>query len=247
MKNLIIAFFLFSIVSLNTSCKKESINQSTIEPVAKSNVILTSNGYLKFPTQQSIIEFGQKLMNPNKKQDALAELTRMGFKNRGLNASVTGRDPNSIYSLIFDENGMLEVDNIIMKITDDDKFIYTLKEELASPDAYAKLLQEIYDGFKMNKINVERKLEEDFSLIDFTSENPFGKLEELYSGAGKRHMFGSQQHTYNVVDPAFYNLYGTCTQCTNTYSYTTTYIFWIGFNSTPEYTGQNCVTVPTCK
>ena len=158
--------------------------------------------------------------------------------------SKDGDDPYDVY---FDQDGLMQVEDILIKISSNEKFLYIIKEQNLDPELYNKLISEIYDELKMDKINVDR-LEESFDLLGMVDYTPFGINEPEITNEDKRPMFGSQGHTYTVTDPAFYNTQtGGCQQCTNTYSYTTTYIFWIGFNSSPEFTGQTCASVPSCK
>ena len=247
MKNLSIGFFLLGATFFTISCKKESNPIETGNELGVANgVIVNSRGYLSFKSSNDIVEFGKRL-NSSKKESIMSDLRKKGFKSRS-NSSSFSRAPNSIYNLIFNEEGLLQVDDVIMKITDDDKFLYTLKEGISDSVTFNKLLNEIYDGLKMNKINVDRSLLEEFNLIDFTAENPFGELEALYNADQKRPMFGGATILSSDTDPAFYNTgTGQCEQCTNYYSQSVTYIFWIALYGELQFTGQVCHSVPTCK
>mgnify|MGYP003411752826 FL=1 len=152
-----------------------------------------------------------------------------GFKNRKQNPSVLSRNENSIYNQFFDENGFLQVSDIIMRISDDDAFLYTVKDEFANQQAFNNLFNEIYDALIMNRINVDRNMSEEFDLIDFTLDNPAGEFENIFTGQERRPMFGSSQSTWSSTTEPGYNALGQCVSYTTTYSQTTTYIFWIGF------------------
>ncbi len=128
-----------------------------------------------------------------------------------------------------------------MKITDDDLFLYTLLQQYADAATMTNLINEVYIPTKMNKINVDRELTENFSLIDFTAENPYGKLEAL-NGAniGRRPMFGTT-HSTSTNSPygtGHYNGIGNCVQTVCDVTVHTTYIFWINVGSNTEY--NNC-------
>ncbi|MFZ1527598.1 MAG: hypothetical protein WAT19_02535 [Ferruginibacter sp.] len=227
MKTLLFRLVLITSFFSLFSCKKE--NSIAPSDLTNESYVIKPGGYLAFKNVEDVVSFGKTIMNPTASAQILEELEQKGFKKRHSLSQLTSRDPNSIYSLIFNEEGLLQVDNVIMKITDDDKFLYTLKEEMSDPETFNKLLNEVYDGLKMNKINVDRDLTEVFDLIDFTADNPFGKLESLYAGTEKRPMFGSNTNTWEVTTEPTYDAYGNCVSYTTTYSQTTTYIFWVGF------------------
>lgn len=240
-------FSLFVAILFTTSCKKENTtteNESKNE--IQDGVSVNSKGYLVFQSSKALIEFGKKL-NSKKSDHTLADLQEKGFKNRSMKSSLLqARNSNSIYSLIFNEDGLLQVDDIILKITDDDKFLYTLKEEFSNPETYNKLVNEIYDSNKMNKINVDRSLEIDFDLVEYTDENPFGEFENLYGAQQNRPMFGTKDKEIDQPDPAFYNPLGQCKQCTQHYVQTVTYIFWIAFPGEPQFIGTTCKDSDEC-
>lgn len=245
MKKSIFNLMTLILVLLFCSCKKE-YNQPKTEDLQQNDIVVKTEGYIAFKNQSVLIEFTKKLMNPDFGNSFIADLQKKGFKKRQGNTNIYSRDPNSIYSLIFNQDGLLQVDNIIMKISEDDKFLYTLKEDMTDSATFNKLINEIYDGLKMNKISVDRNLSEEFSLIDFTSENPFGKLESLYGGDEKRPMFGTVVTFPTITDPPFYTGNGNCEVCTHSYIQYTTYIFWIGFPGSPIYTGTTCVSSTGC-
>jgi hypothetical protein len=221
---ILIAFF---------SCKKDnSLNRVTNEESlsVKKEVSVSSRGFLIFNTEQDIVKFGKLLMIDNDEK-LINELKSEGFKSRKINQTDLARNPNSIYSSIFNAQGLLQVNNVIMKITDNDLFIFTLLQENADAATMASLINEIFIPSKMNKINVDRDLTTNFSLIDFTALNPYGQLELLNSGiAGKRRpMFGSSINEWETTTNPEFNAIGQCVSYTTQYSQTTTYVFWIGF------------------
>ncbi len=209
------------------SCKKDNL-QNPIEEeevlTVKNGVSVSSRGYLVFKTVDEMVRFG-KLLIIDKDEKLLTELKNDGFKSRKANETDFSRNPNSIYSTIFNAQGLLQINDVIMKITDDDLFLYTLLQQYADAATMTNLINEVYIPTKMNKINVDRELTENFSLIDFTAENPYGKLEALNGGtAGRRPMFGNQSQPHTVYNPDIYNP-GMCSWTTT--PYITTYVFWV--------------------
>lgn len=245
MKTSIVKIIFVGLIFLTTSCKKDSQIESNNQIVVSDNFHVSSRGFLVFPTTKAIVKFG-KLLNSDKKDSLISQLQLQGFKNRKQSHSALSRNENSIYNQFFDENGFLQVSDIIMRISDDDAFLYTVKEEYANEEAFNDLFNEIYDALIMNRVNVDRNMAEEFDLIDFTSENPSGEFEEIFTGIERRPMFGSSTSYPTVTDPGFYNVYGQCQVCTHTYSQTTTYIFWIGFPGSPQYQSTSCVNSNTC-
>ncbi|MBS1762786.1 MAG: hypothetical protein JSR00_07915 [Bacteroidetes bacterium] len=65
------------------------------------------------------------------------------------------------YMGYFDQNGMLQISDILLKISSDENFLYIVKEQNLDAEIYDKLISEILDEMKMNKINIDM-LEEDF-------------------------------------------------------------------------------------
>jgi hypothetical protein len=215
------------------SCKKDnSLNAVSDEEVlvVKKGVSVSSSGYLVFNTAEDIVKFGKLLVIDNAEK-LLTELKSDGFKSRKANQTDLARNPNSIYSLIFNAQGLLQVNDVIMKITDDDVFLYTLLQQYADAATMNNLINEVYDPIKMNKINVDRELTANFSLINFTAENPYGQLEALNSGTvGRRPMFGSHTNHWQGITNPEYNAIGQCVSYTTQYTQSTTYVFWIGFS-----------------
>lgn len=193
---------------------------------ASDNFHVSSRGFLVFPNTNSIVKFG-KLLNSDKKDSLISELQLKGFKGRNQNPDILSRDSNSIYNQFFDENGFLQVSDIIMRISDDDAFLYTIKEEYADQQAFNNLFNEIYDALIMNRINVDRSRDEEFDLVEFTLENPSGEFEAIFTGAERRPMFG---HTDIIVT----NWVSTGTPGTCYFwqsHYITNYVFWINTGS----------------
>lgn len=249
MRKSINILYAIAFILLISSCKKEvNVNNSSDKKNlnSKIDVSVSSKGYLNFKTSDDIIKYGLAIKNADNFDSLLSVLKTNGFKCRSHRASMYARGTNSVYDLIFNEEGLVQVDDVIMKITSDEKFLYTLKVEYSNPETFEKLLAEIYDGLKMNKINVDRKLTEEFNLIDFTSENPFGKLESLYNETEKRRpMFGTVTNNFTTTSYG-YNVYGQCQECTHSYTQTVTYVFWIGFPGEAQYLGTTCVNANTC-
>ncbi|MFZ4769896.1 MAG: hypothetical protein ACOYLO_06910 [Ferruginibacter sp.] len=228
MRTSIFKLLLVGLILFVTSCKKDNIIDNNSQTTISDNFHVSSRGFLVFPTTNSIVKFG-KLLNSEKKDSLISELQLQGFINRKQNPTVLSRGEGSIYNQFFDENGFLQVSDIIMRISDDDAFLYTVKEEYADQQAFDKLFNEIYDAMIMNRINVDRSMEEEFDFVNFNLENPAGEFEAIFSGAERRPMFGSSQSTWSSTTVPEYNAVGQCVSYTTTYSQSTTYIFWIGF------------------
>lgn len=237
--------FLIGLTLLTASCKKDTIMDNSSQPTASDNFHVSSRGFLVFPNTNSIVKFG-KLINSDKKDSLISKLQSQGFKGRSQNPNILSRDSNSIYNQFFDENGFLQVSDIIMRISDDDAFLYTIKEQYADQQAFNNLFNEIYDALIMNRINVDRSMSEEFDLIDFTLENPAGEFEDIFTGLERRPMFGSNTSTQTSTTYGYNTGTGQCQFCTHTFTVTTTYIFWIGFPGEPQYQGTSCVPFDSC-
>lgn len=114
-----------------------------------------------------------------------------------------------------------------MKITDDDKFIYTLKEEYANGTTFDNLVNEVFDALTMNKINVDRNATAQFNFSEFMSQNPNGRQEALNNAGLRRPMFG---HTDVIVTQwVSTGSPGTCYFWQS--HYITNYVFWVNTGS----------------
>jgi len=220
MKNLLLSSFLLFGSLIFVSCKKDNGPSQEKEMSAKNNsgVSVSSRGYLKFATTNDIVVFSKKLLNPATRETTISELNDKGFKNRKSNIASRDYDPNNPYDLIFNKDGVLEIENVIIKITDDDKFIFTLKEEFANEENFNKLINMVYDELIMNKLNVERNINEEFNLMSFIVQFPNGINEALNNTESKRPMFGSTSTDCQIFS------YGPCMweECTVNH-----YFFWI--------------------
>lgn len=117
----------------------------------------------------------------------------------------------------------MQIEDILIKISSNEKFLYIIKEQNLDPDLYSKLLNETYDELKMDKINVNR-LEENFDLLAMVDYTPFGINEPETSTGKPRPMFGHTDIPVTQWVPT--NTPGTC-YIWQTY-WVTHYYFWIG-------------------
>ena len=92
---------------------------------------------------------------------------------------------------------------------------------------YTKLLAELYDELKMNKINVDR-VNENFNMFAVIDYTPFGINEPLITTAEKRPCIGTGVVTHYLVNGCHY----TCLQ---------NYFLWIPVG--PEFA---CTTATGC-
>ena len=204
---------LFSFVS----CKKENTdlqsNQaSALEPQNKpewsvlNRINVHANGFLVFAKRNDLLEYS-KLINSPSKELTLKYLSSKGFEQKPANLSITSREGDDPYATVFDSNGLLQVEDILMKISNDEKFFYIVKEQNLDPAVYTKLLAELYDELKMNKINVDR-VNENFNMFAVIDYTPFGINEPLITTAEKRPCIGTGVVTHNMVNGCHY----TCLQ-----------------------------------
>lgn len=250
MKKTLLGSILLCGILFFSSCKKDNSQNQEMETTAPNNnaVSISPKGYLNFNSTSDLIAFSKKLFNPNTKENVIADLAEKGFKNRKLNIASRNSDPASPYNLIFSSDGLLEVDNVIMKITDDDKFIYTLKEEYANGTTFNNLVNEVFDALRMNKINVDRNATAQFNFAEFMTQNPNGQQEALNNAGLRRPMFGTvngQPHTQTYGSPQ-YTPYGNCQimQCTVTHH--TQYVFWINIDEWDTQTNCHFVASSGC-
>ena len=200
MKKLLSSSIIFVFV-IFSSCKKDtSLNNNVIQSSSsKINYSLSTKGYLNFKSTNDIVAFGKKLLDPKTKVTLLEELSEMGFKKRNVSTSLRPTDPSNPYNIIFNSDGILEVNNVIIKITDDDKFLITLKELYLNDASFNNLVNAVYDPSKMNKINVDRNVAVQFDLVGFTNINPYGHEEELNTEAEKVPFFGKRRLSTKTV------------------------------------------------
>jgi hypothetical protein len=232
-------------ICLFDSCKKDTINSDEPSTDLKEEITMSSRGYLVFPNVESVVSYGQLLAsNPN--NEVALNIRKLGFKNFGQNISNTQGASNNPYSDFFDENGFLQVSNVVLKLSSDEQFVYTLNAAMADSVNYNLMLNEVYNAIIMNKINVDRDFSLPFEFFAFMAANPNGENESLNTSAAKRKMFGSTTTHPVAVDPPMYNGYGNCQVCTHTYSQTTTYFFWIANVHQPVYQSTSCVASVGC-
>jgi len=217
-----------------SSCKKDNSTYQENEITATNNIAVsvTPKGYLKFTTTKDIVELSKKLFDPKTKESVLTELTEKGFKNRKSNITSYSSNPTSPYDLIFNSDGLLEVENVIMKITDDDKFIYTLKEKQANSTTFNNLVKEVFDTLTMNKINVDRNAVSPFNFAEFMALNPNGQQEVLSKAILRKPMFGTTDVIITQWVPTLTP--GTCYFWQS--HYITVYVFWV---KTDSYWGDD--------
>jgi hypothetical protein len=154
-------------------------------------------------------------------------------------------DSTSPYDLIFNFDGLLEIDNVILKISDDEKFIYTLKEDYVNTTTFNNLVSEIFDAMTMNKINTDRNVSSEFNFSEFMIQHPSGVEEARTNANLRRPMFGQTTTTANNVPigTGQYNIVtGGCDQTVCEVTHHTQYIFWINVDEWD--TLDNCHTIP---
>lgn len=216
------------VLFLFTSCKKENVNginnqssilqnENNLDNSVLSRISVHSNGYLVFNNKNDLLEFGKLLNSPSKKV-ALNSVISKGFHQKYSPLSVASKEEEDPYKIIFDQNGLLQVGDILMKISSDEKFFYIVKEQYLDPEVYVKLISEFYDELKMDKINVDR-INEDFDLFALIDYTPFGINEPEYKGEEKRPFWGTG--TVNHYDEIS-GCHWTCHK---------NYMFWIGVSS----------------
>lgn len=162
-------------------------SQSVTSDFSLNNITVSSKGYLMFHSVNDIVAYS-KLLNSSSRDSVLSNLQSKGFlkKSTIYMYSKEGDDP---YNLYFDEDGLMQVEDILIKISSNEKFLYIIKEQNLDPELYSKLISEIYDELKMDKINVDR-LEENFDLLGMVDFTPFGINETENTSGNKRPMFG---------------------------------------------------------
>jgi hypothetical protein len=193
------------------------------------------------------VNFSKKLFSTETGDSVIASLKEKGFQNRTSKVSARNGNPNSAYNQIFNSDGLLQVGNILLKISIDDQFIYSLKQEFSTPEAFNNLLSEVYDAARMNKIVVDRNIYDNFNFDAFSQQNPHGIQESLVGGSvEKRPMFGTTHTTGTEAPygtPLINHLYGGCHQMMCTPVHHTQYVFWIGVDHWTTYTNCHWVSV----
>jgi hypothetical protein len=227
------------------SCKKDTIQND--EPFEKQmkEITVSARGYLIFPSTESLVNYG-KLIAKDANNSTTAQLVQKGFKKFEANISSSQGSGNNPYSDFFDENGFLQVSNIILKLSSDQNFVYTLDQAMADSTNYNNMFNEVYNAVINNKINVDRDFNLPFEFSAFMNSNPNGQNETLNTSSQRRKMFGSSTNNYTTSDPPMYNGYGNCQVCTHSWSQTTTYFLWIGNNHSPVYQGTTCTSSTMC-
>lgn len=218
------------------SCKKQNDNslltqtseyksQSKPDESIISRIKIDPKGFLVFPNRDGLMEYG-KLITSSARQSTLDDLKARGFQTKTLN-SASSREGEDPYATVFDQNGLLQVGDILMKISSDKKFFYIVKDQNLDPTVYAELIAEFYDQLKMDKINVDRinQAFDMFSLIDYT---PFGINEPEIAISDKRPCIGT---VHGIACNQSTNVY--TGDCINTCcAFSTHYFFWIETGTT---------------
>lgn len=237
MKTLLSGSILLCSILFFSSCQKDNSLNNEVETTKVNNlaVSLIPQGFLKFNTSNDFIAFSKKILNAETKESVLKDLSEKGFKSRNFNIASRNSDTTNPYNLIFNADGLLEIDNVIMKISDDDQFLYTMKEEYSNPETFNGLVNEVYNAIKMNKINVNRNLTAEFNFSDFSTQNPFGVEEARNNASLRRPMFGHVTSTSTSSSDG-YDVYGNCIHTVVTTTSNDGYIFWIHTSHSETYT-----------
>jgi hypothetical protein len=191
------------------SCSKKGSEPQAID-VSKLNgiekiVSVSNKGYLVFASKKDAVEF-DKLLAKSNKEDVDNYLASKGFKRRKHNALARTNEEasDSPYDVYFNEDGLLQLENIIMRITGDEQFIYTITEDNLTEETLTQIINESYEAGLMNKITVDRDKDVEFDITLFIDEHPNGVVEDAQQGtASRRPMFGTTTHCYNgwYTDP----------------------------------------------
>lgn len=196
------------------SCKKENSSQlvsdSNLQKQSSvlNRISVSPNGYLVFNNRKDLKEYSD-LIHSDNKQLVISQLISKGFqkKQKATSYFAKGDSDEDPYIEFFDQDGLLQVEDILIKISSDEKFFYIVKEQNLDPDVYSKFLSEFYDELKMDKINVDR-LNEDFDMFALIDYTPFGINEPEFAVEEKRPCIGST--TTNYYPQPIANGDGTC-------------------------------------
>jgi hypothetical protein len=226
------------------SCKKdesltkgeELLNQNGI------SVTVSPKGFLNFKTKQDIAKFSILISEKTNELLIFQNLKNEGFKAKINNISSKNSNLDEVYNLFFNKDGILEVENTILKITNDNKYLLALLEQNLDEIEFENLVNEDYNIKKMKKINIIR--EANFNLLNFMQMSRDDESISTLSDATGVPMFGAQTTSYGNVSigSTHYNGVGSCVQTFCTKKITRHYIMWILVQTdTPVY--DNCYDV----
>lgn len=228
----------FFIVSCSKNGREPQATELSKLNGIEKTVAVSKTGFLVFATLKDAVAFNNLLTKTNK-EDVFAYLVEKGFKRRKYSAQSRSAEESldSTYNVYFNEDGLVQLENIIMKISGDEKFIYTMTEENLTNETLAEIITESYNAGIMNKITLGRQFDVDFDIKLFITEHPNGIIENPSNGAARtRPMFGT-------VTGCFETWYHDPISDETVYNHTTTsdsYFFWIHTNHHEEYGSGHC-------
>lgn len=223
-------------------CKKDkSFFSENTDPnlLGRESIIsinLDPRGFLKF-NEEDLTEF-YSVLSSYSHEDIQESLTEDGFSSLGqLNFNSSNTDFYNIpledeqVHYILSEDGIVQVENVIMKISDDFTYVIAVTEENIDSTIFNMLKEGYYDSDKMNKFTFSQDGNE-LDIVEFALVMPSGHEDSAPVGQYRVPFWGTTT-TYvltwipNAENPGMCNF--------ATYKYHRVYRFW---KMTDEYWGN---------
>lgn len=194
-------------------CKKEGTSSTSdkatskvgkskshiLSRLAPEKLSVSENGFLIFPSIKDLEDYGDFLSNSThaevQKYHESINFTSRGkdkFGESYANEKVT--DEQQIdYAL--DIHGIVEINSVIMKPINDNKFLLTMIPENLNSSSYSRLSNGEYDSETMNQLATNRPKENKIDLFEFIKSTPKGYKETQANSASLERKFWGRSCT----------------------------------------------------
>jgi hypothetical protein len=234
-----------------TSTSSDNLSLATSNRLSPSNITVSAEGFLVFPTMEEIIGFQDFLANTSHEEIQLY-LDSLQFNSKGLSLYndqtseyYEATTPEQHIDYLFGEEMIVQVNDVVMKLTAD-SFLLTVALANYDVNAYAGLLSDNFDENVMNKFSTDRQVTENFDLFEFIIETPAGYEETQHFEGDKVPMFGTVTTQSDVTDPDYYDAYGNCLHAVHHYTIKKKYFFWMQVGNSSTYTGSTITAGTNC-
>jgi hypothetical protein len=239
-------------------CKKDKLEQSITKTTDKdittssvnlreapsSGISLSSDGYLVFDSLHRFNQF-LEFLNTNSHSAIQSFLNTYGFESRGQSIYESTEEmleAGQADDYLFSDIKAIEVEDIIIKISEDSSFMLTMTRGNFNQGAYEQMLNDGYNPNYMNKLATYPEYEDiiQTSFLQFMVESPNGTEQTNFPSASGRRFIGSQNNPqYNTYSGAYYNTgTGSCVVMVSTWHTVSSYFFWIHTGtSAPHFDG----------
>lgn len=211
--------------------KKAEIKQDDQQVNFKLGLTVSPRGFLIFK-KFSDFEGYTNFIKGNTPEDVKSFLASIHFKGKATKENSFARSTsssNSELNYILDENDVVQIENVVMKLTDDQKFMLTMIGGNLTEASYADLINGVYNSSFMDKFSTFPD-EGSPLLIPFVNETPIGYEETGINEPGTNAWFGWENGIVSTSTNFYYNGIGQCVGRTTICKPRTYYFFGIAIS-----------------